>query len=137
MAVQTANGLNKAPGDTPATPEKTPAPTADAARSSSWGRSGYGSNAEAAPSSIPPGTRLDYPGMKATPDDPVLEQIISQGLRADDASPIKGQIRSLSDRNVPDHPQMTSNRARQPSSGNRELIPGAITPTKGGGTGRP
>jgi hypothetical protein len=75
--------------------------------------------------------------MKATPDDPVLEKIISQGLRADDASPIKGQIRSLSDRNVPDHPQMSSNRARQPSSGNRELIPGALTSNTKGGTGRP
>lgn len=103
----------KAPGDAPAAPTKTPAPTAEMGRSAAtgYGRGDY------------PGKAYLDPGEKRTndylnPSDPVRDTVIARGLKADDASPIASQLRDLSKDgvNVGDAHGMASARARQSSS---------------------
>ena len=88
----------KAPGpQKPTGMPKTPPPKANFERdlNSSYGNNQY------------PGRVVLDPGQKRTndylnPSDEVRDKVINQGLKPDDASPISGQIRKLSGKNVPD-----------------------------------
>lgn len=119
MAIDTTK---KAPGNAANTgaPGPTPAPTH--VERNFHGDQPYGNNRYGGPSSDTPGKRTTS-GFEASKPGPVLDQVMGQGLRSDDASPINGQIRKLSDQNVPNHPAMSR---RGPADGS----PGATVPNK-------
>lgn len=116
MAVQT--GIpKKAKGDAADTGTPiTPAPSAELARSTSFGRENYGANAY-------DGRVVLDPGKKRTndllaPTDEVRDTIISRGgggLQSDAGSPIEDQLRKIGAGNVPDAYGMSSNASRQHS----------------------
>jgi len=115
-----------APGDAAKTGmQKTPAPSADMERETSWGRTnGPGSNGYDGRVVLDPGQR--HVNDDLAPSDPVRDAITSRprgALNADPNSAINGQIRKLSGQNVPDHPFMSR---RGPADGS----PGATVPAK-------
>ncbi len=139
MAVQTADGLNKAAGkvDPNSGPNITPSP--DQARSTSFGRSNYGSNAyDGMRVTKRPGENVTA-GLKVNADDSVMQSILEKGLRSDDAAPINTQLRDIGKNAPADHPSFASARERQASthSASAAKVPGAISKGPSGGAGKP
>lgn len=89
------------------TPKPTPAPLT---KETAYGRTNYGANASMFPSSIDPGTTVTSPladNLRQSSDDGegALDRVIREGTaRVDDS--ITSQLRSIADKNVPDHPAM-------------------------------
>jgi hypothetical protein len=138
MAIQSADGLARAKGatDQNAGPVSTPAPTADQSRSTSFGRTNYGSNAFDGPSSLTPGKKLNA-GLKVNADDGVMQTILEKGLEPD--TTLNSQLRDIGKNAPPDAWGMESNRARQASthSASAATVPGAISKTPSAGAGKP
>jgi len=86
----------------------------------------YGEGQSAIPSSVSVTDSNRVCAVQATPDDPIREQIVRQGIGPVSLDPT--QQRTLDARNVPDHAHMGSNRSRQ--AGGVNAIKGASLPSK-------
>jgi hypothetical protein len=121
--VKPAHDIAKGNAPDTGSPGPTPAPTRPAAPDviSAPRRAtaaGYGMNSDSGPVSLSPGMTRQSPladNLRASVDDDgVLDRVQRQGTaRVDDS--ITSQLRSIGDKNVPDHPAMASARSRQPT----------------------
>jgi hypothetical protein len=112
--VKPAHDIAKGNAPDTGSPGPTPAPTRPAApdvisRPRAATPAGYGMNSDAGPVSVAPGTTRQSPladNLRASVDDDgVLDRVQREGTARRDDS-ITSQLRSIGDKNVPDHPHM-------------------------------